>query len=152
MGFLKKCENVEKTFWKRWLCERVFFQTPTKTFWKRWLFQVVIFQRFWKRFGNVQNVFSCTLAFGQKKTYWKRWKNAGDVFEGGRGGRKRKKNVMETPGTFSRGRRPRLFWKRPGRFKTLWAFWKRSGRFLFKSLPKTCRTFWKRPARFRTNF
>ena len=146
MPFLKSTKTRKNVWETLALWERVFFQTPAKTFWKRWLLQVVIFQRFWKRFGNVQNVFSCTLAFGQKKTYWKRWKNAGDVFEGGRGGRKRKKNVMETPGTFSRGRRPGLFWKRPGRFKNALGVLKTLWAFLFKGLPKTRRTFWKRPA------
>ena len=52
-GRWKKYENVEKTFWKRWLYEKVFFQTPTKTFWKRWAVEEVFFhtptKTFWKR-------------------------------------------------------------------------------------------------------
>jgi len=94
-------------------------------------------ETFWKRSER----FFLYLGVWTKENVLKTLKNAGDVFEGGRGGRKRKKNVMETPGTFSRGRRPRLFRKRPGRFKNALGVLKTLWAFLFKGLPKTRRTF-----------
>ena len=118
MQFLQKYENVEKTFWKRWLCERVFFENVSKTFWKRCAIREVFLQRFQKRFGNVgfPDCFFATFP----ETFWKRsvrffapWKE----------------NVLKTKktlGTFLRvaGRtktrkknEKKTKWKRQGRFQ-----------------------------------
>ena len=121
MQFLQKYENVEKTFWKRWLCERVFFEnasktfwkrcairevffhTPTKTFWKRWLSRLFFFfatfpETLWKR--------SVRFLVPRKKNVLKTEKNVGNVFAGGRTDKNEKngkKHEMETARAFSRG-------------------------------------------------
>ena len=90
MQFLQKYENVEKTFWKRWL-SRLFF-----------------LQRFQKRFGNVQCVFSCTLERKRIENEKKRWERFCGWPDGQKREKKRKKNEMETSGAFSRGCRSSL--------------------------------------------
>ena len=124
MQFLQKYENVEKTFWKRWLCERVFFENASKTFWKRCAIREVFFhtptKTFWKRWfsrlffcnvsRNALETFSAFFCTSERKRI-ENEKNAGNVFAGGRtdkNEKKRKKNEMETAGAFSRGCRSSL--------------------------------------------
>ena len=122
MQFLQKYENVEKTFWKRWLCERVFFENASKTFWKRCAIREVFFhtptKTFWKRW--LSRLFFATFP----ETLWKRSMRFFKTLEkrienektlgtflrvaGRTKTKKTGKNEMETAGAFSRGCRSSL--------------------------------------------